>query len=347
MAHISAVCVLHAMLPEPTNPDGTTAIDKRAIAGPVEVGTLGLAGDRQADTEHHGGDDKAVYVYADEDANRWASDLGRDIPPGLFGENLRTTGVDLSAARIGQRFRVGESVVLEVTAPHAVRHVRPPHGRAAMGAAVHRASRPGAYAGSWSPGAVTAGDEVAPLAAPAHDVTIADVLPPVEPGSFTRLLAAEDAGAVALAEGMSRAALKGAAIRKGAAAGAPSGVRRVPDGASHGALGAPWRCHHNAACTRSVTPMSPNALVRWALTVFSAMSSRRAISRLVSPCPTSARTSRSRAVSSAGRRHPRIGGVGGGRGAGRSGTARRAGPGAPPPGGPRGSHRRSRRGRRP
>ena len=209
MAHISAVCVFHTLHPEPTNPDGTTAIDKREIAGPVALGTLGLAGDRQADTEHHGGADQAVYLYADEDADRWASELSRDIPPGLFGENLRTTGVDLSATRIGQRFRVGESVVLEVTAPRTpcvtfARRMGEEHW-------VRRFTErraPGAYARVVEPGAISAGDEIVPLAMPAHDVTVADLLPPVEPGSFTRLLAAEDSGAVELSDRLRSKALK-------------------------------------------------------------------------------------------------------------------------------------------
>jgi MOSC domain-containing protein YiiM len=209
MAHISAVCVLHTLHPEPTNPDGTTAIDKRAISGPVTLGPLGLAGDRQADPEHHGGMDQAVYLYADEDADWWVAELGRDIPPGLFGENLRTAGIDLSGTRIGQRLRVGDSLVLEVTAP------RTPCATFArrMGEA-HWVKRfterraPGAYARVVGPGVICAGDEIVPLAAPAHEVTVAALLPPVEPGAFERLLDAERAGAVELSDRLRRKALK-------------------------------------------------------------------------------------------------------------------------------------------
>src|SRR4051794_36173121 len=92
-----------------------TAIDKRPVAGPVAVSTLGLAGDQQI-SPSHGGPDKAVYAYAGEDARWWGDRLGRDIPPGLFGENLRTSGLDVSGAEIGQRWQIGE-VVLEVRMP--------------------------------------------------------------------------------------------------------------------------------------------------------------------------------------------------------------------------------------
>ncbi|HWI34141.1 MAG TPA: MOSC domain-containing protein, partial [Lapillicoccus sp.] len=90
-----------------------TAIDKRPVAGTVHVGPLGLAGDEQVD-RNHGGPDRAVYVYADEDAAWWSERLEREIAPGLFGENLRTTGLDVTGARVGEQWRVGDEVVLEV-----------------------------------------------------------------------------------------------------------------------------------------------------------------------------------------------------------------------------------------
>ena len=209
MAHISAVCVLHTLHPEPTNPEGTTAIDKRALPGPVAVGSLGLAGDRQSDTEHHGGEDQAVYLYADEDADWWASELGREIPPGLFGENLRTSGLDLSGTPIGQRLRVGDCLVLEVTAPRtpcATFARRMDEGHWVKRFTERRA--PGAYARVVEPGVISAGDEVVLLVKPAHEVTVAALLPPVEPGAFARLLDAERSGAVELSERLRNKALK-------------------------------------------------------------------------------------------------------------------------------------------
>ncbi|MCU0263561.1 MAG: MOSC domain-containing protein [Candidatus Nanopelagicales bacterium] len=209
MAHISAVCVLHTLHPDPDNPDGTTSIDKRALAGPVAVGALGLSGDRQSDTENHGGADQAVYLYADEDADWWAAELGRAIAPGLFGENLRTSGIDLNGTRIGQQVGIGDTLILEVTAPRTpcatfARRMGEPHW-------VRRFTQrraPGAYARVVVPGVISVGDEVVPLGQPDHDVTVADVLPPVEPRAFARLLDAERAGAVVLSDRLRRKALK-------------------------------------------------------------------------------------------------------------------------------------------
>src|SRR4051794_7283672 len=107
-ARITAVSVLHEFLPNPFRSVGTTAIDKRPVTGRVAVDVYGVAGDTQCDREVHGGLYQAVYAYADEDAAWWAETLGRDVPPGLFAENLRTSDVDVCGAEIGERWRIGE-----------------------------------------------------------------------------------------------------------------------------------------------------------------------------------------------------------------------------------------------
>ncbi|MEO5534858.1 MAG: MOSC domain-containing protein [Pseudolysinimonas sp.] len=119
MGHLIAPCVV-VQLHADAGSVGTTAIDKRPVDYAVKVGRLGLYADVQADRKNHGGEEKAVYAYAAEDADWWAQQLGRDIPPGLFGENLRVEGIDASTPQIGERWRIGtgeDAVVLEVTYP--------------------------------------------------------------------------------------------------------------------------------------------------------------------------------------------------------------------------------------
>ena len=116
MGELLAVCRVEELVPDAGNV-GVTAIDKRPSATPLRVRPYGLYGDVQADRKHHGGLSKALYAYADEDAGFWADALGRSIPPGLFGENLRTAGVDVNGAEIGERWRVGDDLVVEVTCP--------------------------------------------------------------------------------------------------------------------------------------------------------------------------------------------------------------------------------------
>ena len=161
---------------------GITAIDKRAATGAVGVRTLGLFADVQANREHHGGLDKAVYAYAQEDADYWEGALGRALPPGWFGENFRTEGVDVSGARAGDRWTVGDSahpVVVEVTMPRqpCQTFARWVGGGDARGW-VKRftlAGRPGAYLRVISTGKVRAGDSIT-TSLGADSPTIADIL---------------------------------------------------------------------------------------------------------------------------------------------------------------------------
>lgn len=92
---------------------GRTSIDKRPRDCSVAVRRLGLEGDQVSDTRHHGGPDQAVYAFAREDLDAWEVRLGREIRDGQFGENLTTEGIDVNEAELGERWRVG-STVLEV-----------------------------------------------------------------------------------------------------------------------------------------------------------------------------------------------------------------------------------------
>ena len=94
----------------------TTAIWKAPVEGRIAVRGVNLAGDDQADRRVHGGPDKAVYAYSAEDYAWWSVELGRELGPGTFGENLTVDGVDLGASIIGTRWRVG-TTELEVAQP--------------------------------------------------------------------------------------------------------------------------------------------------------------------------------------------------------------------------------------
>jgi MOSC domain-containing protein YiiM len=95
-----------------------TGIYKEPVSGRVRAGFLNLDGDRQADPRYHGGRDKAIYAYDRGNARFWSEMLGREMPPGQFGENLTVEGMTEGAVHIGDRFRVGTAVV-EVSEPRA------------------------------------------------------------------------------------------------------------------------------------------------------------------------------------------------------------------------------------
>lgn len=185
MPQLLAVCLVHALLPD-AGTFGVTAIDKRAAAHPVKIGRYGVRADVQADRKHHGGLDQALYAYADEDAVYWSERLERELAPGWFGENLRTSGVDVSGARIGERWRIGadeHAVELEVTSPRRpcqtfARWVGGQFGRENERGWVKRfqeAERPGAYLRVVKNGRVGAGDDIQVVSRPDDAPTIAEV----------------------------------------------------------------------------------------------------------------------------------------------------------------------------
>lgn len=139
-----------------------TAIDKRAVDGAVPVEAEGLDGDTQVDRRFHGGVDRAVYAYAQMDADHWAAALRRDVLPGMLGENLRVDGLDVSGARIGERWYLSGGVVLEVTAPRMpCRTLQGFLDVPDMIARFTSAGRPGAYLRVVVPGAIVAGEGIA------------------------------------------------------------------------------------------------------------------------------------------------------------------------------------------
>ena len=90
-----------------------TGIFKQPVAGPVELSTLNIDGDRQADLTVHGGPNKAVYGYPSEHYPFWREELpGVNLPWGMFGENFTTTGLSEDELHIGDRFQIGSSIVM-------------------------------------------------------------------------------------------------------------------------------------------------------------------------------------------------------------------------------------------
>ncbi|MGI9079928.1 MAG: MOSC domain-containing protein [Acidimicrobiales bacterium] len=77
---------------------------------------LNLEGDGQADPSQHGGEDKAVYAYPYEHLAPWGAELGQELGPAAFGENLTTTGWTEDDVRIGDHWAWGDAV-LEVCQP--------------------------------------------------------------------------------------------------------------------------------------------------------------------------------------------------------------------------------------
>ena len=152
-----------------------SAIWKSPVLGRIAARGVNLAGDDQADRQAHGGPDKAVYAYAVEDARWWQQRIGRSLGYGEFGENLTTEGIEVNDALVGERWRIG-TTVLEVSEP------RIPCWR--LGVRMNdtmfprqftEALRPGTYLRLIVEGSVAAGDEIWVVERPAHGLSIRDV----------------------------------------------------------------------------------------------------------------------------------------------------------------------------
>jgi MOSC domain-containing protein YiiM len=95
---------------------GKTGIYKTGVDSAIQITPLGIPGDAIVDTQHHGGEDQAIYLYGSLDYDWWSGQLGRTIAPGTFGDNLTVEGLESASIFIGDRFSIG-SVILEVTSP--------------------------------------------------------------------------------------------------------------------------------------------------------------------------------------------------------------------------------------
>ena len=181
---VRSVNVAASRAPNPAKAEtGGTGIFKVPVDGPVRVevprpknsgpGQSGLLGDVICDIKHHGGPNQAVYAYAREDLDWWERQLGRELPDGMFGENLTTEGLNLTDAVIGERWQVGEWLVLEANGPRipcatfAAKMAEPKWIRRFTEVGIT-----GVYLRVVRPGEVRCGDRVEVLSRPAHGVTI-------------------------------------------------------------------------------------------------------------------------------------------------------------------------------
>ena len=152
--------------------DVLTSIFKEPVAGRIAVQGINVAGDDQSDRSVHGGPDKAVYAYAQEDLDWWSDRLGAPLPPGTLGENITVAGVEVTEAVIGERWRVND-VVLEVCAPRTPCYklgIR--MGEDGFPRLFAAAGRPGAYLRILMAGTIAAGDALLVEHRPSHGVTI-------------------------------------------------------------------------------------------------------------------------------------------------------------------------------
>ena len=82
----------------------------------AEVDAEGLAGDKHRNMRVHGGPKMAVLIVTMEGLAELKAQ-GFAVYPGALGENITTEGLDRRTMRVGQRYRLGADVMVEITKP--------------------------------------------------------------------------------------------------------------------------------------------------------------------------------------------------------------------------------------
>lgn len=84
----------------------------------IQLGMTSFVGDMVQDKKHHGGNDKAICCYNSDHFKKWKDELGFDLTPAAFGENLTLEGDSALENNlfIGDRYQLGEAIV-EVSEP--------------------------------------------------------------------------------------------------------------------------------------------------------------------------------------------------------------------------------------
>jgi len=154
----------------------TTGIFKSPVSGSVPVRRLNLDRDRQADLTVHGGPYKAVYAYPIEHYPKWRGELPElELPMGAFGENLTVEGLDENTLHIGDRLRIGTSVLV-VTQPRmpcyklGIRFQRDDMIKRFLAS-----GRSGFYFSVEEEGEVSPGSGIEILSRDPHEVRVADI----------------------------------------------------------------------------------------------------------------------------------------------------------------------------
>jgi len=137
-----------------------TGIFKFPTNKPARITKLGLEGDVIVSKKHHGGPDQAVYIYGMADYAWWAKEIGKELAPATFGDNLTISELESAQFNIGDYLQIGE-VTLQVTAPRipcstfAARMEDPQWVKK-----FRHAERPGLYCRVIETGIIKAGDPV-------------------------------------------------------------------------------------------------------------------------------------------------------------------------------------------
>jgi MOSC domain-containing protein YiiM len=155
----------------------TTGIFKEPIEGRVELRTLNLDGDKQADLTVHGGPDKAVYAYPTEHYEFWRKVYPNiEMPNGMFGENFTTEGLMEAEVNVGDVFKIGSSKVIATQPRMPCYKLGVKFGRMDVLKKFLASGRSGIYFKVLEEGEVGAGDSIIQIKKDTNRVGISDIV---------------------------------------------------------------------------------------------------------------------------------------------------------------------------
>lgn len=90
-----------------------TGIYKKPIQEPLEAKGINIEGDDQGNRKTHGGIDRAIYSYPMEHYSYWKKQYPtKELPFGMFGENLTTEGLLEKDVKVGDIFKIGTTKIM-------------------------------------------------------------------------------------------------------------------------------------------------------------------------------------------------------------------------------------------
>ncbi len=112
-ARIEEVCIGKQQEIQHEGETRLSAIYKYPVSTEIIVQQETLEGDEQADRRFHGGANKAIYVYPEQQYCYWQSELNQpSLGSSFFGENLTVSGLNDETVCIGDRYKIGSARVV-------------------------------------------------------------------------------------------------------------------------------------------------------------------------------------------------------------------------------------------
>ncbi|ADV49696.1 MOSC domain containing protein [Cellulophaga algicola DSM 14237] len=150
-----------------------TGIYKYPTSEAIQLLNEDVANDTVIDRKHHGGVNKACYLYSADQYPYWKNlypNLGWDW--GMFGENLTIEGLDESELRIGATYKLGTALV-QITQPREPCYklgIRFNDSKIIKQFVTH--NYPGTYVKVLETGTVTTGDDMILISQSKNSLTI-------------------------------------------------------------------------------------------------------------------------------------------------------------------------------